>query len=174
MLLKIGYDSSGAAARIQQAGVECAGCSPALTPPWCPGLCSRVFAPLVTPGRMDLGDRHRALSCLSHPGFPLKQVSSSSSGMLGIFGEICGGKRGKSQRSCKRDISTPLSHPTGCLHSVTCLVPVRGWFVTLLKVKNHLLKDEKSAGLEVTRFWPKLLRLESCTEEADCFQPERV
>lgn len=105
---------------------------------------------------------------------PQRQVSSSSSGMLGIFGEIRGGKRGKSQRSCKRAISTPLSHPTGCLHSVTCLVPVRGWFVTLLKVKNHLLKDEKSAGLEVTRFWPKLLRLESCTEEADCFQPERV
>lgn len=53
-------------------------------------------------------------------------------------------------------------------------MPVRGRFVTLLKVKNHLLKDEKSAGLEVTRFWPKLLGLESCSEEADCFQPERV
>lgn len=83
-------------------------------------------------------------------------------------------EKGEAEEKSQKGICTPLSHPTGCLHSVTGLVPVRGWFVTLLKVKNHLLKDEKSAGLEVTRFWPKLLGLESCSEEADCFQPERV
>lgn len=42
----MGFDSSRAAAWTQQ--VMGAGCSPTLTPPWCPGLCSGVFAQLVT------------------------------------------------------------------------------------------------------------------------------
>lgn len=57
---------------------------------------------------------------------------------------------------------------------ITFLMPGRRWFMTLLKIKNNLLKDEKRAGLEVTSFWPKLLDLESCSKKADCFQPETV
>lgn len=59
-----------AAARIQQ--VKGAGCSPHPDPPMVPmpllrGVCSTCHT-----GRMDFGARHRALSCLSYLGFPLK------------------------------------------------------------------------------------------------------
>lgn len=83
-------------------------------------------------------------------------------------------EKGKAEEKLPEGYLHSLITSHWMLHSVTCLVPVRGRFVTLLKVKNHLLKDEKNAGLEVTRFWPKLLGLESCSEEADCFQAERV
>lgn len=46
--------------------------------------------------------------------------------------------------------------------------------MTLLKVKNNLLKGEKRAGLKAVSFWPRLLDLESHSKEADCFQPETV
>lgn len=56
----------------------------------------------------------------------------------------------------------------------TCVVPGRGAVVTLLKGKTNLPNDETRAGVEATSFWPELLDLESCSREADCFQPETV
>jgi len=96
-------------------------------------------------------------------------------GLLGAPGMPLAQPRKETSRGCEANAQglSQMGNSFGDCHAfITCPMPGRGRFITLLKEKNNLPKDEKRAGFKVTSFWPRLLDLESCSEEAGCSQPE--